>query len=128
MRLPSFLLLGLLVSGLSGCSSLPGVEYLTHLSFLSPYKMDIQQGNYITTAAVDKLQPGMTRAQVEFIMGTPLIADVFHADRWDYIYSFQHDGNLVGMRRVTVYFDHDKLSRIEQIADPALTATTPKQS
>ncbi len=114
MRLPSFLLLGLLISGLSGCSTLPGVGLLSKLSFLSPYKMDIRQGNYISTTAVDKLQPGMTRDQVQFIMGTPLIADIFHADRWDYIYSLQHDGKQVDFRRVTLYFDQGKLARIEK--------------
>ncbi len=110
MRVRLFFLLCL--TGLTGCSSLPGVQYLSKFSFMSPYKMDIRQGNSFDEKQVDRLQLGMTHAQVQFIMGTPLISDVFHANRWDYIYSLQHDGKLVETHRVTLYFDQGKLTRI----------------
>ncbi len=119
MRLSFFLCSGLLVVALSGCSTLPGMGLLSQLSFMSPYKMDIRQGNYIDPVALDKLKLGMTRQQVQFIMGSPLISDVFHADRWDYIYSLQHDGKLAESRRVTLYFDPEgKLARIDRSGMP----------
>ena len=117
MRLSLLILLsGLMVVALPGCSTLPGMGLLTRLSFLSPYKMDIRQGNYIDPVAVAKLKPGMTRQQVQFIMGTPLISDVFHADRWDYIYSLQHAGKLVTTQQLTLYFKDDRLDRIDRVA------------
>jgi outer membrane protein assembly factor BamE len=58
-------------------------------SVVTPYRIDIRQGNYITQEMVAQLKPGMSRDQVRFILGTPLVADIFHADRWDYIYSFK---------------------------------------
>ncbi len=56
----------------------------------SAYKMDIRQGNYVTAEMRDKLKLGMSRAQVKFVMGTPMIMDVFHANRWDYVYRLEH--------------------------------------
>ena len=83
------LFIGLL--GLTGCSTLPGVQWLSRFSFISPYKMDIRQGNSLNADKIAQLKLGMTRAQVQFLMGTPLISDIFHKDRWDYIYNFQHN-------------------------------------
>ena len=59
------------------------------ISFPGAYKIDIQQGNVITQEMVDQLRPGMTRAQVQYVMGTPLLEDTFNKDRWDYVYSMQ---------------------------------------
>ncbi len=112
MRARLFLILSL--AGLTGCSSLPGVQWLSKFSFLSPYKIDIRQGNSLDPKQVAQLQLGMTRAQVQFIMGSPLISDVFHANRWDYIYSLQHDGKTVETHRVELYFEQDKLTRINK--------------
>jgi outer membrane protein assembly factor BamE len=92
-------LVALLVCGaLSGC-------------FIRPYKMDIQQGNSLDQGQLAKLKPGMTHSQVRFIMGTPLVADPFHPDRWDYLYIDRKKGRLVEYRRLTLYFDGDKLRR-----------------
>jgi Small protein A (tmRNA-binding) len=74
-----------------------------------------------------KLHPGMTRAQVKFVMGTPLVADVFHANRWDYIYMYRKDGKLAEERRAVLYFDGDKLDRIEDMLNDG-TKTTPVSS
>ena len=101
-----------LVLGLAGCSSWPGFSNLAKYNFLAPYKIDIQQGNDVTESKVDQLKPGMTRAQVQFIMGTTVMQDIFHANRWDYVYSLRHAGQLIVNRRVTVFFVDDKLDHI----------------
>ena len=98
-------LLGALVLGLAlgGCSWLA-----------SPvYKLDINQGNYITQDQVDKLKVGQTRQQVRAVLGTPLVADAFHAARWDYVYTFQRQGRTLEHRQFTIYFVDDKLARWE---------------
>ena len=100
MRL-SFVLLSLF---LAACGS---------KTILSPYKIDIQQGNYVTQEMVSKLKPGMTKSQVRFVLGTPLVTDVFHSDRWDYIYSYSKAGALSERRNITVFFADGKLTRIE---------------
>jgi outer membrane protein assembly factor BamE len=86
---------------------------------LTPYKMDIQQGNYVTQEMVAKLKPGMSRAQVRFALGTPLVVDPFHAERWDYVYVLQKGGRIVEHRRLVVLFDGDKLLRLEGDVTPA---------
>jgi outer membrane protein assembly factor BamE len=79
--------------------------------FIRPYRMDIQQGNYIEPAQLSKLKPEMTRSQVRYVLGTPLVVDPFHPDRWDYLYIERKRGRLVEYRRLTLYFDGDKLKR-----------------
>ena len=91
LLLTSFTFVGLLA--LAGCS-FPGV-----------YKIDIQQGNVVTQDMIDQLRPGMTRRQVRFIMGTPLITDTFHANRWDYLYSIQPGGRQRYQERISLMFD-----------------------
>ena len=97
---------------LAGCQSvtLPG---------LSAHKIDIQQGNVVTQDMVAKLKPGMSRSQVRFALGTPLIADPFHPDRWDYVYVMHKKGKLVAQRRIVAVFQDDKLVRIEGNVVPA---------
>jgi len=82
-------------------------------SVISPYKIDIQQGNVVTQEMVDKLKAGLTRSQVRFVLGSPLVTDMFHSDRWDYIYLMQRQGKPDERRRLTVIFDGDKLVRLE---------------
>ena len=81
-------------------------------SVVTPYRIDIRQGNYITQEMVAQLKPGMTRDQVRFILGTPLVADIFHAERWDYIYRFKPGRGEVQQRRFTVFFEDHKLVRV----------------
>ncbi len=81
------------------------------LEFPGVYKIGIPQGNIITQEIVDQLRPGMTKRQVIFVMGTPLVRDPFHQDRWDYIYSYQPGGGVRGQERVTVFFENDELVR-----------------
>ncbi|WP_286162457.1 outer membrane protein assembly factor BamE [Methylobacillus flagellatus] len=79
---------------------------------IKPYRLDVQQGNVITSKMLLQLKPGMTKSQVRFIMGTPLIQDSFHSNRWDYFYQFRKDGKVVEQRLVIMEFDDDGLRRI----------------
>ncbi|MBI4205047.1 MAG: outer membrane protein assembly factor BamE [Betaproteobacteria bacterium] len=92
---------------LAGCTQVPMLPTLT------PYKIDVQQGNYVNQEMVAKLKPGMTRSQVRFILGTPLVVDPFRTDRWDYVYVLKKGGELMEQRRIAVIFEDDKLKRIE---------------
>jgi len=90
---------------LSGCNKdkIPGV-----------YRIDIQQGNAVNQEMVNKLKPGMTKNQVAYVLGTPLIIDTFHPNRWDYIYSFHPGNGQREQRSLTVFFtDDEKLSHLE---------------
>lgn len=91
---------------------------------LAPHKIDIQQGNYVTQEMVSKLKPGMTKSQVRFILGSPLLTDAFHASRWDYVYRLEKEGKVTEERKLAVYFEDDKLKRIEGDVVPAKSATT----
>lgn len=105
MHRPAFILLA--AGGLAACGvpSIPGV---------TPYRMEIQQGNMVTQEMVARLQPGMSREQVRLILGTPLVADIFHADRWDYIYWREPvGGRSREQRRLAVFFSGDKLARLD---------------
>jgi outer membrane protein assembly factor BamE len=97
------ILLPVLLAFIAGCAEFPGV-----------YKIDIEQGNVISQEMVDQLRPGMTKRQVRFIMGTPLIPDPFHQERWDYIYSMQPGGKKRDQQRLTIHFDgEDRLASLE---------------
>ena len=90
---------------------------------LVPHKIDIQQGNYVDQAMVAKLKPEMTRSQVRFILGTPLIADAFHPTRWDYVFLTGKANSVEVQHRITVLFDGDKLKHVEGDLVPADTLT-----
>jgi outer membrane protein assembly factor BamE len=77
------------------------------------YKLDINQGNYITQDMVDKLKVGMTSSQVQSVLGTPMLADPFHADRWDYLYRYTRQDKLIENREFRVFFADQKLARWE---------------
>ncbi|WP_237248340.1 outer membrane protein assembly factor BamE [Sideroxyarcus emersonii] len=82
---------------------------------LTPYKVEIRQGNLITQEMRAKLKPGMTQSQVKALLGAPLIADVYHANRWDYYYSLRQGGEVTEKQRLTLYFDKDLLTRIDDV-------------
>jgi outer membrane protein assembly factor BamE len=86
------------------------------LAGCAPYKMDVRQGNFITPETRERLKVGMTRNQVRVLMGTPLVADPFHPDRWDYVYSLEHAREQVASQRMTLYFQGEKLARIDEAA------------
>lgn len=83
------------------------------------YKIDVQQGNVVTQEMLAQLQPGMDKAKVKYIMGTPLVVDVFHQSRWDYLFTMQKRGGEREQRRVSLYFTDDKLDHIEGDVTPA---------
>lgn len=94
----------------------------------APYRMEIQQGNYLTQEVVSQLKPGMTKDQVRFVLGTPLINDIFHEDRWDYVFRRQlNRRSPLEERRMTVFFDRKGvLERIEGDVVPPQAAADAK--
>jgi outer membrane protein assembly factor BamE len=98
----------LAVAMLTACSGMSGVG-----TVVTPYKIDILQGNVVTREQAKALAPGMTRPQVADILGTPLLTSVFHADRWDYVFSIRRQGLEPQQRRLTVFFKGDALERTE---------------
>lgn len=106
--------------GLSGCSNTPSAAQ-TLTNTLSPYQPDVLQGNVITREQVQALQVGMERNQVVQILGTPLLQSVFHAQRWDYVFSFQRQGQAPQQRRLTLYFEGPRLARFEGDEMPSET-------
>jgi outer membrane protein assembly factor BamE len=105
-------LVALACVGLAGCGSLDGASNRI-ASVVSPYRIDIVQGNVVTREQVALLKPGMPRAQVRDILGTSLLASVFHADRWDYVFSLKQGGELKQTRKVTVFFKNDAMDRVD---------------
>ncbi|MFY9315344.1 MAG: outer membrane protein assembly factor BamE [Burkholderiales bacterium] len=102
-------LAGLLAAALlPGCktSDLPAVPGVT------PYRMVIQQGNFISQEMVAQLKPGMTKEQVRFVLGTPLVTDIFHADRWDYVFYRELPGGKREQRNLSVIFEKERLVRV----------------
>jgi outer membrane protein assembly factor BamE len=84
----------------------------TALPSIKPYKLDVQQGNVVTSKMLLQLRPGMTKSQVRFIMGTPLIQDSFHGNRWDYVYQMREAGKITEQRRVILDFEKDLLKTV----------------
>lgn len=92
---------------------------------LSPYRIDVQQGNALEQESVEKLKLGLTRSQVRFLLGTPLLVDPFHNNRWDYVFNYRKAGKLAEERRLALFFDGDVLVRIEAEGMPAKGENTP---
>jgi outer membrane protein assembly factor BamE len=87
------------------------------------YRINIQQGNFLDQKAVAQVQNGMTRSQVRYLLGTPMVADSFNKERWDYIYYLKKGRSRhVDSRRVTVYFDGDKVARLDKPTDAEAAA------
>lgn len=80
------------------------------------HKIDIQQGNAIKAENLQKLKTGMTKKQVTLLLGTPLIRDIFHPDRWDYVYSFKPGKGTMKVMRLTLYFKADILEKIDNVS------------
>ncbi|MDP3123820.1 MAG: outer membrane protein assembly factor BamE, partial [Thiobacillus sp.] len=113
---------------------------------IGPHRIDVQQGNALDQENVARLKPGLSRSQVRFLLGTPLVVDPFRTDRWDYVYVFYKAGKLAEQKRITLFFDGDTLTRIEgdlppppepapepkpkpvsAVPQPAVTAVTPPE-
>ncbi len=106
-------LAGAVLLGLSGCGSLDRVA-----SVVTPYKAPVVQGNFVSREQADLLKPGMSRLQVRDVLGVPLMADPFHASRWDYIFTLRRQGLPEQAYRLTVYFKGDLLERFDSDALP----------
>ena len=99
------LALGCLLAGLVGCGS--------NFGFPGVYRINVEQGNVVTEEMVEQLRPGLNRRQVRYIMGTPLIEDSFHEDRWDYRYLLRNGNELLSETQLTLWFEEDELVRVE---------------
>lgn len=82
-------------------------------SVVTPYRIEIVQGNFVSREQVAMLKPGMPRAQVREILGSPMLSSVFHGDRWDYVFTLRREGVQLPSRRLTVHFRGDALARFE---------------
>lgn len=108
-------LVGLLsCAGLAGCASSDLDSGL--LGIIRPYRLEVVQGNVVTSEMMADLREGLTRDQVRAVLGTPLLADIFHADRWDYVFTIRRQGTAPQQRRVTLFFNGERLARF--LADP----------
>lgn len=107
---------------LSGCGG-----WSNPIDRISPHRIEIQQGNAITQEMLDKLKPGMTPSQVRFILGTPLVVDPFHKNRWDYVHRLERGGKLTEQRRITVIFENERLKALEGDVTAAAAKPQPRQ-
>ena len=99
-------------AGLLACGSLDSASNRI-AGVVTPYKVDIVQGNFVSSEQATLLKPGVTRTQVRDILGTPLMMSIFHADRWDYVFTLQRQGLPSQLRKLTVSFKGDVLDRID---------------
>lgn len=114
MRIKLIVISVLLVS----CSEMS----MPKLPSFTAHKMEINQGNMVTPEMRRKLKLGMTRLQVQTVLGTPLVNDAFHSNRWDYVYRLEKKGKLFEKQRMTLYFEGDNLTRIDDGNMPVLPA------
>lgn len=112
--IPLWFICVMVITGLSGCSTLkfPGV-----------FKIDIGQGNIVTKEMVDKLKPGMTKRQVQYVMGSPLLVDTFHQNRWDYHYSILIGDQRLAKRHITLLFENDQYVKTVGDVDALVSGT-----
>jgi outer membrane protein assembly factor BamE len=93
--------------GFTACSYVPRIPGIT------PYRMEIQQGNFVSQDMVAQLKPGMSKEQVRFILGTPMVNDIFHPERWDYVYWRESSDGKREQRKLTVLFEKGQLARLD---------------
>jgi outer membrane protein assembly factor BamE len=106
---------------LTGCSTVSSIGDVIPRSLERTslfYKMDVQQGNSVDQAMINRLQPGMSKTQVQYVMGTPMLVDVFHLDRWDYYFSLHKGSGEKEQRQLSLYFQDNRLLRIEGAMRP----------
>ena len=99
-------------AALSACGAIDGVTSRMAQS-ITPYRVEVVQGNFVSREQVEALRPGMTRQQVREVLGTSLLASVFHADRWDYVFTLKRQGVEPQARKLTVYFKGNVMDRFE---------------
>ena len=111
----SWMLAAVAALGLAGCASMtaPFDTWIPYISQFGIYKIDVNQGNFISQDMVDKLKEGQTKQQVRLVLGTPLVTSVFRDNRWDYTYEYRKNGRVQTHRQFTVFFKDDTLARWE---------------
>ena len=119
-RLGRILWVSAAVAVLAGCGSFDGASRRV-ANAITPYKIDIVQGNFVSREQVQALQPGMSRQQVREILGTPLVTSVFHGDRWEYVFTIKRPSSEMESRKLTVFFQGDTLARFEGDEMPSET-------
>src|SRR5512145_2008276 len=107
MRYRSFVAAVLAAALACGCGFVPRIPGVT------PYRIEIQQGNYVSPDMVAQLKPGMTKEQVRFILGTPMVTDIFHSERWDYVYWREMPNGTRETRKITLLFEQGQLARVD---------------
>ncbi len=100
-----------LAAALAGCQSLQASD--NFLGVVTPYRVEVVQGNIITSEQAAQVKPGLSRAQVRDVLGSPLLTDIFHADRWDYVFTIRRQGAAAQLRRVVVRFKGEALDSID---------------
>ncbi|MEW6690956.1 MAG: outer membrane protein assembly factor BamE [Pseudomonadota bacterium] len=95
----------------TGCASLQSSD--NFLGMITPYRVEVVQGNVVTKEQVALVKPGMSRAQVRDILGSPLLADAFHADRWDYVFTIRRQGAEPQLRRIVALFEGETLKSLD---------------
>lgn len=105
--------------------AIPLISACTALGFPGVYRIDVEQGNIVTQEIVDQLQPGMSKRQVRFILGTPLVEDTFNRNRWDYVYTRRNGLDVLAEERLTVTFDGDSLVDVSGDYTPEAFGGTP---
>lgn len=106
---------------LASCSN-----FTAYLPTFTPHKIEIRQGNLITQDMRDRIKIGMTQTQVKAALGAPLVSDIYHAKRWDYLYRLEQQGKVVENQRLTLYFEQGVLARIDD-ATPLKSSAVPTQ-
>jgi outer membrane protein assembly factor BamE len=105
MTLSQIACMSVLLTAVAACTTVPRI--------VNEYKIDVQQGNVLTQDMVAQLKPGLSKDQVRFVLGTPVLMDMFHANRWDYVYRMQKGNGTIEMRQFSAFFDaNDKLVRV----------------
>jgi outer membrane protein assembly factor BamE len=112
LRLPSAAMLALACAGLAACGSFNSASNRL-AGVITPYKVEVVQGNFVSREQVEALRPGMARAQVREILGSPLVTSAFHADRWDYVFTIRRQGIEAQSRKLTVFFKGDELEKFD---------------
>ncbi len=107
MRITPMIFLPLLAS--CNAIKIPDIS----IPHLTPYHAEIRQGNFVTPEMREKLKLGMSKQQVSFVLGTPLLSDIFHANRWDYVYFVNRNGTMTDKQSMSLFFEGDNLARIE---------------
>lgn len=102
-----------LIALLAGCGSAVRSTDGSLFGWITPYRIEIVQGNVVTREQAELVRPGMSQSQVRDVLGSPLIADPFHADRWDYVFTIRRAGAESQQRRIVCLFDGEKLKSID---------------